>query len=77
MRRSSVLLLYYYGLITMQAISIGVFLFPIYSIFTWIGSRYFGTSGRQHFRGVAALLVLAVIGISTLLAACWQFAGKL
>lgn len=73
---SSVLPLYYYGLITMQAISIGLFLFPIYSVFTWIGSRYFGTSGSQHFRG-AALLVLAAIGISTLIAACWQFARKL
>jgi uncharacterized protein len=73
---SSVLPLYYYGLITMQAIAIGLLLFPIYSICTWIGSRYFGTGGRQHFRG-AALLVLAVIGISTLLAACWQFTGQL
>jgi uncharacterized protein len=73
---SSVLPLYYYGLITMQAIAIGLVLFPIYSIFTWIGSRYFDIDGRHHYRG-AALLVLGVIGISTLLAACWQFAGKL
>jgi uncharacterized membrane protein YfcA len=73
---SSVLPLYYYGLITMQAIAIGLVLFPLYSTSTWIGSRYFGTGGRHNFRG-AALLVLAVIGISTLLAACWQFAGKL
>jgi uncharacterized membrane protein YfcA len=73
---SSVLPLYYYGLITLQVIAIGLVLFPIYSISTWIGSRYFGTGGRHHFRR-AALLVLAVIGISTLIAACWQFAGKL
>jgi uncharacterized membrane protein YfcA len=73
---SSVLPLYYYGLITLQVIAIGLVLFPIYSISTWIGSRYFGTGGRHHFRR-AALFVLAVIGISTLIAACWQFAGKL
>ncbi len=73
---SSVLPLYYYGLITMQAVAIGVFLFPIYSISTWFGSRYFGTGGRQHFRG-AALVVLAVIGISTLIAASLPFIDTL
>jgi len=72
---SSVLPLYFYGLITRQAIIIGLVLLPIYSLFTWIGSRYFGSSGRHHFRQ-AALLVLAIIGVTTLLAACWQFAVR-
>lgn len=73
---SSVPTLYYYGLITMQAVAIGVFLLPVYSISTWVGSRYFGTGGRDHFRS-AALVVLAVIGVSTLVAASWPFVARL
>ena len=73
---SSLVPLYYYGLITTQAVAIGLLLFPIYSITTWVGSRYFGGRGREYFRR-AALIVLAIIGTTTLAAACWQFASKL
>ena len=73
---SSVVPLYYYELITTRAVAIGLLLFPIYSISTWIGGRYFDAGGRHRFRG-AALLILAVIGVSTLFAASWQFISKL
>lgn len=64
--------LYYYGLITAQAIVIGVLLFPIYSLFSWIGSRHFGRGGRLYFRR-AALVALAIIGLATLAAAVRPF----
>ncbi|MGI9477084.1 MAG: sulfite exporter TauE/SafE family protein [Hyphomicrobiaceae bacterium] len=60
--------LYYFGLFTHHTLVIGLMLLPLYSFATWFGSRYFSGGGRKYFRG-AALIVLAVIGLVTLVAA--------
>ena len=67
--------LFLYGLFTRQAIAIGLMLLPLYSISTWFGSRYFSGAGRGHFRR-AALIMLAIIGITTLAIAVWDYAAR-
>ena len=57
--------LWYHGLITQQAIVIGLLLTPIYSFATWVGAKYFSRGGDRYFRN-AALAALAVIGVATL-----------
>ncbi len=63
--------LYYFGLLVVEALWTGIILFPLYSLATWVGGRYFTHQGRSHFRP-AALVVLAVIGIGTFIAATLQ-----
>ncbi|MFY0611116.1 MAG: sulfite exporter TauE/SafE family protein [Hyphomicrobiaceae bacterium] len=60
--------LYYYGLFTRQAIVIGLVLLPLYSFGTWFGSRFFSGGGAKYYRG-AALIILAIIGLVTLMIA--------
>jgi uncharacterized membrane protein YfcA len=64
--------LYWHGLFTTDAIVIGLALVPIYSFSTWIGSRYFRSSGQQYFRS-SALAVLLVIGVVTLVFASLDY----
>lgn len=56
---------YFYGLFTAQTIAISAVLLPPHMIATWLGSRYFSSSGKHYFRNVA-LIVLAIIGVTTL-----------
>lgn len=60
--------LYYYELFTRQTVVIGLILLPLYSFATWLGSRYFSGNGRKYFRN-SALVVLAIIGLVTLVVA--------
>ena len=62
---SSVFPLAYFGLFTIEALVLGLMLMPLYSGSTWVGARYFSTGGRRYFR-VAALALLACIGLATL-----------
>ncbi|MEZ5908818.1 MAG: sulfite exporter TauE/SafE family protein [Hyphomicrobiaceae bacterium] len=65
---SSVLPLWQFGLFTRQALVMGLVLLPVYILSIRVGGRYFARSGGHNFRP-AALLTLAVIGATTLLAA--------
>ena len=65
---SSLLPLWYFGLFTRQAIIIGLMLLPVYGGAILLGSRYFASGGQRHFRN-AALTMLGLIGIATLIAA--------
>jgi len=65
---SSLLPLLYYGLFTRQSIVIGLLLLPVYGGSILLGSRYFARGGQRHYRN-AALAMLGVIGIATLIAA--------
>lgn len=56
------------GLYTAQAVAAGLLLFPIYSLATAIGSRYFARGGSRHYRN-AALATLLAVGLATLAAA--------
>jgi uncharacterized protein len=67
--------LYAYGLLTKQAIVLGLLLLPLYFVATWVGSRYFSAGGSQHYRK-AALAMLAVIGLTTLTFAVWDFVTR-
>ena len=67
--------LYAYGLLTRPAIVIGLALLPLYFAATWVGSRYFTAGGSQHYRK-AALAMLAIIGLTTLTFAVWDFATR-
>lgn len=62
---SSVPPLLYYGLVTRQALIYSVVLFPIYSLGTAVGSRYFAQGGQKHYRQ-AAMGVLMVVAVVTL-----------
>lgn len=64
-----------YGLLTQQAIVIGLALLPLYFVATWVGSRYFSTGGRHHYRR-AAMAMLAVIGLTTFVFAAWDYAMR-
>jgi hypothetical protein len=63
---SSYLPQWYFGLFTRQAILIGLLLLPIQVCAIWLGNRYFSGSGERFFRQ-AALIVLAAIGVATLI----------
>ncbi len=67
--------LYYHELFTRGAIAIGLLLLPVYSLSTWLGSRYFNTGGQGYFRSTA-LVVLAAIGTATLIAASLDYIGR-
>ena len=60
--------LWYNGLFTREVVVISVAVFPLYVAGTWVGSRYFSRQGQQHFRS-AALVLLAVMGVTTLILA--------
>ncbi len=67
--------LYAYGLLTREAIALGLLLLPLYFVATWFGSRYFTAGGSRHYRR-AALAMLAVIGLTTLVFAAWDYATR-
>jgi uncharacterized membrane protein YfcA len=65
---SSVPALLLYGLVTRQALIYGVLLFPVYSLATALGARYFATGGQAHYRR-AAMAVLVGVALATLVLA--------
>jgi uncharacterized membrane protein YfcA len=67
--------LFAYGLFTRQAVVFGLLLLPLYSLATYVGSRYFTSGGSRHFRR-AAMGMLAAIGVTTLLVATWNYFGR-
>ena len=58
----------WHWLYTQQVIVVGLILAPINLLATWWGARYCSAAGHRHYR-VAALVVLAVIGLGTFVAA--------
>lgn len=71
---SSVLPLAWLGLFTRQALVGGLLLFPVYSLATAIGSRWFARGGSHYYRR-AAFVTLALVGLATLLAAVRRYVG--
>ena len=69
---SGLLPLWYFGLLTLQAGLIALLLIPVSFLSTWFGSRYFSGDGKRWFRG-AALVILAAIGIATLVVSLKQY----
>ena len=65
---STLLPLWYFGLFTRASILMGLLLAPVYLGSTYAGSRYFASSGARYYRN-AALVMLTLIGLSTLIAA--------
>lgn len=68
---SSLLPLMLFGLFTRSAIVTGLILLPVYGGAILLGSRYFTRGGERHFRR-AALAMLLVIGVATLLVALFS-----
>jgi uncharacterized membrane protein YfcA len=64
---SAFLPLLYFDLFSTEVLILGLALTPIYSGSTWLGSRYFNLGGSRHFR-LAALMMLALVGLTTLVA---------
>ncbi len=64
--------LLFYGLFTWQVIKVSLVLIPIYMGAVALGSRFFATGGQKHFR-LAALGVLAAVGVATLATASYQY----
>lgn len=65
---SSIVPMYLFGLFTQRALLLSLFLFPVYSGATWLGSRYFARGGAAYYRR-AALTILACVGVGALLGA--------
>ena len=70
---SSFLPFWYHGLLSTPVLVLGASLIPFNFVSTWLGSRYFSYQGERHYR-YSALLVLAAVGISTLLLAVRDYA---
>ncbi|MEM7405510.1 MAG: sulfite exporter TauE/SafE family protein [Pseudomonadota bacterium] len=62
---ASVLPLIYFELFSVRNILMGAVLAPVYAIGTWSGARFFDSGGSRYFR-VAALAMLAAIGLVTM-----------
>lgn len=67
--------LYAYGLLTREALVLGLVLLPFYAFATWFGSRYFSAGGRHHYRR-AAMVMLTVIGLTTFVFAACDYAMR-
>jgi len=65
---SSVPALALYGLLTRSALIYGALLFPVYSLATAFGARYFALGGQAHYRK-AAMGVLILVALGTLVLA--------
>ena len=72
---SSFLPMWHFDLLSRESIALGLVLFAPNSIATWVGAHYFSGGGQNHYR-IAALTVLALIGVSTLVAALRDFAQR-
>ncbi|MAC60446.1 MAG: hypothetical protein CMN37_00935 [SAR116 cluster bacterium] len=57
---------FFYGMMTVNLLIISIFAFPIYIGFTWLGAKYFNSSGNSYFRK-AALVMLILIAIITII----------
>ena len=60
--------LWYHGLFTKEVIVVSVLIVPPYVFSTWLGARFFSLQGQHIFRA-AALWVLAIAGVVTLVLA--------
>lgn len=63
--------LIYFDLFTPEVVAYGIIFLIPNLLATWIGSRYFSGGGRRHFRNVA-LIVLAIIGLTTFFLSVWE-----
>lgn len=68
----SVLPLWFAGLLTKTIAAQSLAIVPLYTLSTWVGSRYFSGQGAQHYRG-AALLALGLISGGTLCVAAYRY----
>ena len=57
----------FYGLMTSKLITLGLLASPIYMLTTYFGSRFYSSSGKNFFKKLA-LIFLAIIAITTLIA---------
>ena len=57
----------FYGLMTSKLITLGFLASPIYMLTTYFGSRFYSSSGKNFFKKLA-LIFLAMIAITTLIA---------
>ena len=67
--------LWFFGLFTPQVLLFTAVVTPLYSLGTWQGSRYFTRGGERHFR-IAALALLAAIGLVTLAIAATDYVSS-
>jgi uncharacterized membrane protein YfcA len=73
---STLLPQWYFGLFTREVVVTGLLLVPVYGGAILAGSRYFASSGQRYFRN-AALVMLGLIGVATLLAALRDYVTTL
>jgi hypothetical protein len=57
---------FFYGMMTINLLIVSIFTFPIYIGFTWLGAKYFNSSGNHYFRK-AALVMLILIALITII----------
>ena len=60
--------MWWHGLFTTKVVVLSVAIVTVYVFGSWLGARWFRT-GPQHYFRAAALLVVAVTGLSTLVVA--------
>lgn len=69
---SSLIPFWYFGMFTRQSLAAGLLLIPFYLGLSMLGSRYFANSGHRFYR-IAALTILAAVGVVTLVAALQNY----
>ena len=67
---SSVVSIYFFNLFTKELVLIGILSSPFYILASFCGSHFYSISGNRYFRNIT-LLVLVLIGISTLIGAIY------
>ena len=65
---STVISIYYFNLFTKEIFLTGMIASPFYISATFVGSRFYSLSGNKYFRN-ASLIILILIGMSTLISA--------
>ncbi|MCH9671072.1 MAG: sulfite exporter TauE/SafE family protein [Gammaproteobacteria bacterium] len=68
--------LWYFDLYTTEVFVIGLVLVPVYSGSAWLGAKYFSQEGQRYYR-TGALVILALIGVITLLIALNDYRSML
>ena len=62
----AVISMYYFNLFTKELLVTGIVASPFYILASFTGSRFYNISGNKYYRNLS-LLILGIIGISTLL----------
>ena len=68
---SATVSMYYFNLFSKELFLIGLISSPVYILASFTGSRFYNLSGNKYYRNIS-LIILGIIGISTLIGAFYN-----